>query len=129
MAKRNKWPDVKELWFVLPDGQLTPGGTRVAFRYLGQQSAPDVFGFTDSNGVDYCRLAGFWLSPFDNWGKGWDGKTMLRVTDPKQQARLDVEYELSQGREVPPEVLADPWLFPPPWGSTYIVTRYQEAVS
>ncbi len=110
--KRSKWPEVKGLWFILPEDKLTPMGTHVAFRPLGQQTVPDVLPgtFKNSYGTACRRLSGFWY--FIALDQDWE-KAEFLLTNPREQARWDVEYEQSCGREVPLEVLADPWLYPP----------------
>ncbi len=99
-------------WFEEHSYTVTKNPPRVEFRYLGQKSVPDVLPgtFKNSYGTACRRLSGFWY--FIALDQDWE-KAEFLLTNPREQARWDVEYEQFCGREVPPEVLADPWLYPP----------------
>ncbi len=103
-------------WFEEHGYIVTKNPPCVEFRYLGQKSVPDVSPgmFKNQCGVPCYRIDGFWYFPvndFTQWEWGREG-VYWRMLDPRTQARWDVEYEQFCGREVPPEVLADPWLYP-----------------
>ena len=94
---------------------VTKDKPRVEFRYFGQKPVPNVLSselFSNDN-VVYHRTDGFWYFPAHDRSEQSLQKVYWRVTDPRWQARLDVEYEQFCGHEVPEEVLNDPWLYPP----------------